>query len=803
MTSATIRSDGSIQLCSPELFDRSRPKWFEPFVERAFQSVEVTGLEVDWARRRATLHTHPGANAKQAATQLATRLERSGGHAGGSGTLQRCLREVTRSTGEVFQIFRHRDRYTTWRVKHALPGRMRVGHPRLFRRRDLCQQIERTLMSAMGVSRYTTSPVTCSVLIEFDPRQITDVGVIDLLDTALAEAETTAKDKVEFEFALCTASVALATVAQFGVPALILPALGLFSFTVIPTFKSAWHLLTKERRLGVDLLDAVVATLCIATCQVFAGSVLAWCLCFGRKLLQRTRDDSKKLLLNVFGKQPRSVWLWKDGVAVETPLEQVRAKDIILVSTGETVPVDGRVTEGTALIDQHSLTGESAPVEKIPGSAVFASTVMVAGKLFVEVEHAGKETTAAQISRILENSAGFTLDFQNSGERLADRMVVPTLALSTVGYFVTGGLPGATAIANCDFGTGIRMAAPLALLSTLSACASRGILVKDGKALEILPKVDVIVFDKTGTLTRETPEIGRVVACAGHTDSEILAYAAAAEQRFSHPIAKAILERFRQAGKPLPETDASEYQVGFGIKVGVAGHSIRVGSRRFMENEKISIPSKIEQAISEAHGEGNSLVFVAVDDHLGGALEIQAALRPEIPAILDGLRRRGIEHLTIISGDHEAPTRKLAQRLGMDRYFAEVLPQDKGKYIDLLKAEGRTVCFIGDGINDSIALQKADVSISLRGASAIATDTAQVVFMEESLSKLCDLHDIAVNLQRNVATSWKLILVPNLLCIAGTFFLGFGVMASVLANNVAAIAALYNGLRPRGLIERN
>jgi len=189
-------------------------------------------------------------------------------------------------------------------------------------------------------------------------------------------------------------------------------------------------------------------------------------------------------------------------------------------------------------------------------------------------------------------------------------------------------------------------------------------------------------------------------------------------------------------------------------------------------------------------------VMIAVDDELGGALELRASTRPEVRGIVQGLRDRGINHIAIISGDHEAPTRKLAEELGMDRYFAQVLPADKADYVEQLQQEGRKVCFVGDGINDAIALKKANVSISLRGATSIATDTAHVVFMEQGLGKLCELRDIARDLERNVRNSWIMILIPNITCVAGVFTMGFGIGASVVTNNVAALGALANGLWP-------
>jgi Cu2+-exporting ATPase len=287
-----------------------------------------------------------------------------------------------------------------------------------------------------------------------------------------------------------------------------------------------------------------------------------------------------------------------------------------------------------------------------------------------------------------------------------------------------------------------------------------------------------------------------MIAANGLGPLQLLRFAAAAEQRFHHPIALAILHKAEEQGLRLPPTDATQYKVGYGITVGIDGHRVRVGSRRFMELEGVALTREVEAALEEAHREGHTLVMIAVDDALGGAIELRASVRPEVRGIVSGLRERDIKHIAIISGDHEAPTRKLAEELGMDRYFAQVLPADKADYVEKLQKEGRKVCFVGDGINDSIALQKANVSISLRGATSIATDTAHIVFMEQSLGKLCELRDIARDLQRNVRNSWLMILAPNITCIAGVFTLGFGIGASVFTNNVAALAALANGLLP-------
>ncbi len=569
----------------------------------------------------------------------------------------------------------------------------------------------------------------------------------------------------------------------------------LFAYTSIPTFKAARAVLVDERRLGVDVLDAIVVVGCLGTMAIFPGTVLCWCLGFGRVLVKKTQDDSKKLLLNAFGKQPRYVWLYRDGAEVQIAMDRLEPLDVIVVNTGEVVPVDGIIAQGMAMIDQHALTGESTPAEKGVGDRVFAATLMVAGKILVQVEKSGNETASAKISQILNDTAGYKLSSQHKGERLADKAVVPTLAVGAVGMAAMG-LGGAVAVLNSDFGTGIRMAAPLAMLSSLALCANKGILVKDGRALELMNEVDTVLFDKTGTLTRERPEVGRMIASHGFAPEQILQFAAAAERKFHHPIALAILHKAQELGLELPTTDDTQYKVGYGITVGVLGHTIRVGSKRFMDLEGVEITPEVAAALEQSHLEGHTMVMVSVDGRLGGALELHAAVRPEVRQIVQGLRERGIKHIAIISGDHEAPTRKLALSLGMDRYFAQVLPADKADHVIALQKEGRKVCFVGDGINDSIALKQANVSISLRGASSIATDTAHIVFLEEGLSKLCDLRDISRDLDRNVRRSWHLILAPNIACIAGVFTMGFGIMASVVTNNVAALAALGNGMLP-------
>jgi len=784
----------TVRFTSPVLFDDSTGSLARELYARAFRAPGVVQVALDPVAHTAEVVLESAIKPRDPRLHALSKLLTSGTAPCAAERL--VLPEfLAASPKEVVRLQRYGQVLSTWTVRHEVPGRLRLHNTRLFRRRELCHAIERELMNAFGVDRYSTHEFTSTVLVHYDPKQIRKHQIVELLDAALAKTADAPISPVELDLPVCTASVVLAVTSTFFVPALAPLSAAVFLYSVIPSFKNAYQVVVKERRLGVDVLDALVVLTCLATNRVLAGTILGFTLGVARKLVQRTEDNSKKMLLNVFGKQPRFVWRELDGQEVETPLEKLQLGDVIVVHTGETVPVDGEVVSGMAMIDQHTLTGESAPVEKLKGDKVLASTTLIAGKVHVAVTSAGEDTTSAKLARILNDTAGYKLRSQSAGEELADKAVVPTLALGALGL-VTRGVNGATAVINCDLGTGIRMAAPIAMLSSLTLSAEHGILVKDGRALELLRDVDTFLFDKTGTLTRERPEVGRILTYGRHSEQQILQWAAAAEHKFSHPIAKAILEQARAQQLELPKIDESQYQVGYGIKVGVAGHTVRVGSARFMTHEGIAIPPELAREMELAHDEGNSLVMVGVDDALGGAIELRAAERPEAAAVIAGLRARGARHLAIISGDHEQPTRKLAERLGMDRHFAEVLPQDKAKYVELLQKEGRKVCFIGDGVNDSIALKKANVSISLRGASSVATDTAQVVFMEDSLTKLLQLHDVSRDLQRNIRTSWGLIVVPNLLCIAGAFFAGFGVVHSMVFNQIGGMLAVGNGLLP-------
>jgi Cu2+-exporting ATPase len=626
---------------------------------------------------------------------------------------------------------------------------------------------------------------------------------VDSTDKKLVVNDKTDKP---FEHRLNTSyvSMVVSTIRQFfySSPLVVCFNLGLYIYNSVPYMKEAEKTLLKEQKLSGHMIDTILIIASIATNQYFTASLIEVIYYLSDKIKAKTQDKSKDMLINVFDQQPRNIWILKDNVEVEVPLEAVHINDIVVVNTGEVVPLDGIIIEGMATIDQHALTGESQPAEKTVGNQVFAATTIMTGRIHVQIEKAGIDTTIAQIGQILNHTTDFKTTTQLKAEQWADKAAWPQLGISGLGLLTIGPI-AATALLNTNFGYRIKLSGPLGTLNYLNLASYHSILIKDGRSLELLTGIDTILFDKTGTLTQEQPEVGKIVICDGYEANDILMYAAAAERKLAHPIAKAIVQKAKNSNLSLPDIADSNYQIGYGITVNIKDQVIKVGSLRFMTLEGMTIPETIEKAMDYSHAQGHSLVMVAINNQIGGAIEIQPVIRPEIKNIISGLRQRGIKYLAIVSGDHKQPTQKLAEELGMNDYFYDILPENKASIVEKLQQEGKSVCFIGDGVNDAVAMKKANVSISIRGATSIATDLAQVVFMDGSLSHLCKLFDIANDLDSQLRKSLIISLIPLPINIIGIFFLHFGILSTIIINQVSFWSGVGDAMLPLKKIEHD
>ncbi|MEM7132268.1 MAG: heavy metal translocating P-type ATPase [Chloroflexota bacterium] len=605
--------------------------------------------------------------------------------------------------------------------------------------------------------------------------------------------------------------VVSATALGLATAGIVYPIFSLLSLPFV-MYRTVWLVidasqkLLLEHRVTIDTLVMmnILTGLALGTSAIFSSSGLILALVtlnlflssWSRKLIAQIRYTTKSSLIDIFKQKPDFAWLYKDGVEVLTDIEKLGPGDIVVVNAGDVIPVDGRIVEGLASIDQRMLTGEAQPAEKGAGESVFALTMIMSGKIHICVEKTGEETTAAQIGQILNQTINFKTGMQLWVEDISNRSVIPTLAVYSV-LLPTLGPQSALAVlvGHPKFKTTV--ASYLSVLSYFNLASKNGILIKDGLILELLNEVDTVVFDKTGTLTEEQPHIGQIFISKGYTEDDILTYAAAAEYRQTHPVALAILQAAHSRGLEIPDIDEAAYKVGYGLTVTIGVELIRLGSIRFIQEEKLFVPPEITKAQEICHEQGHSLVLVAINDEVAGAIALQPTIRPEAQAVINGLRKHGMQSMYIISGDHETPTRMLANELNIDHYFAETLPENKADLIERLQNDGKTVCYIGDGINDSIALKKAAVSVSLRGASSVATDTAQVILMDGNLTKLSTLFELADRSERNMKQTFSLVLVPHLISLGGILFLHFGLASAIILSQLGLALGVVNAMRPR------
>lgn len=568
--------------------------------------------------------------------------------------------------------------------------------------------------------------------------------------------------------------------------------LGVMCANMIPrAIADSW----RQRRLKYHLVGTVItAVMALSGYFVLFGNlaILFYLVMF--KFASRTEAIAQDSMRRTFGLQPPlSVWCLVDGIEVEVPFSSLKVGDIVVVHAGQIIPIDGVIVAGEGTVDQHALTGESVLTEAVVKGSVLANTLLATGRLEVRVEKAGKDTTAAQIGAILVDAT--TADFKSTSEteRLVDGLAPGLLAVSSLSFF-TNGIVGPIAIFNSGFSTPL-MSGPLNMLSYLNIASERGILIKDGRSLEQLSDIDTVVFDKTGTLTIEEPRVAKIHIADKRNEREVLRLAAIAEHRQSHPIAKAILAEAAIRGIDSEAPEAASYAVGMGFEIHIDSHLVHVGSARFLASNNIQTPTNAESWLKAANEVGGSLVFVAEDKVCIGAIRLEAQLRPGTESLIAALKARKVK-TCILSGDTYRPTEYLGTLLGVDQVFAEVLPEDKANVIRDLQYAGHSVCFVGDGLNDALALQQADVSISMRGATTLATDNAQIVLMSPSLSLIEDLFSIGRSFDKNLKRSMAFAFVPAGMVVGGVVLFGMSIPASVALFGVGVFGSVMTALAP-------
>ena len=522
-----------------------------------------------------------------------------------------------------------------------------------------------------------------------------------------------------------------------------------------------------SRRLEVEVLDALsIGVSLLRSDFATAGSVM-FLLNLGSLLEEWTRKKSLDDLARSMALNVDKVWVRSQGTEVLVPLTKVRSGDEVVVRSGNMIPLDGTVLEGEAMVNQAALTGEAMPVRKAEGSTLYAGTVVEEGECVFIAKAEGGSNRYDKIVAMIEESEKLKSSTENRALVLADKLVPWCLGATVVTYLLTRNATRAISCLMVDFSCALKLSMPLAVLSAMRECGSYHITVKGGKYLEALSKADTIVFDKTGTLTRATPQVVEVVPFSGCNEREVLQLAACLEEHFPHSMANAVVRAAKERGISHEEMHSEvEYIVAHGIASRVGGERVVIGSHHFVfEDEKCTIPAA-EQQKFDALKPAYSHLYMAASGQLVGVICISDPLRPEAAAVLNGLRALGIQNTVMMTGDSERTAAAIAKQVGVDRFFAEVLPEDKANFVQQAKAEGHTVVMIGDGINDSPALSAADIGIAINSGAAIAREIADVTIKADSLEELVALKAIANSLQKRVHANYRFVLTFNSALIA-------------------------------------
>ena len=522
-----------------------------------------------------------------------------------------------------------------------------------------------------------------------------------------------------------------------------------------------------SRRLEVEVLDALSIGVSLLRGDFGTAGSVMFLLNLGSLLEEWTRKKSLDDLARSMALNVDKVWVRSQGTEVLVPLTKVRSGDEVVVRSGNMIPLDGTVLEGEAMVNQAALTGEAMPVRKAEGSTLYAGTVVEEGECVFIAKAEGGSNRYDKIVAMIEESEKLKSSTENRALMLADKLVPWCLGATMVTYLLTRNATRAISCLMVDFSCALKLSMPLAVLSAMRECGSYHITVKGGKYLEALSKADTIVFDKTGTLTRATPQVVEVVPFSGCNEREVLQLAACLEEHFPHSMANAVVRAAKERGISHEEMHSEvEYIVAHGIASRVGGQRVVIGSHHFVfEDEKCTIPTA-EQQKFDALKPAYSHLYMAASGQLVGVICISDPLRPEAAAVLNGLRALGIRNTVMMTGDSERTAAAIAKQVGVDRFFAEVLPEDKANFVQQAKAEGHTVVMIGDGINDSPALSAADIGIAINSGAAIAREIADVTIKADSLEELVALKAIANSLQKRVHANYRFVLTFNSALIA-------------------------------------
>lgn len=693
-----------------------------------------------------------------------------------------------------------------YEILHQLPPSQKHGWRLRLRHKDLhtariARGMARQLEEMPGISKVQVNHHTKSVLFHANTQADRDAA-LELLEHGFNVREHTRISAEEVEELLTgeKPAGALIGIARYFLLRPLLP----FPLRVIISTASAVPFIIKGLRslfrgkLNVDVLDAAALTVSILTRDFNTVGMLTMLLATGEALEVWTRQRSLASLGESLALKVDRVWLVDaDGNEYTVPLAKVQPGDLVIINAGSSIPVDGIVESGSALVNQAAMTGEPIPVMREHGGAVFAGTIVESGKLVIRVSKVGEGTRLQQVISFIERSEAEKSNIEARYLRLADKAAPLTFALAGLVFLVTRNLMRAASVLLVDYSCALKLATPLAVLSAMRNGTQKGIAIRGGRYLEALQEADTLVFDKTGTLTSAHPALVDVYAAPGWDRREILRLMACLEEHFPHPVSRAIVQAAERENLQHNEEHAEvSYVVAHGIASSLNGHSLLLGSRHYLEHDEGVDLSWFDEASAREAAQGRSLLFLSEEGKGIGMAVIEDPLRPEAAEVVKTMRSLGIKHILMLTGDDQRTARAVAAKVGINEYHAQILPNDKGRIIQELNAAGRKVMMVGDGINDGPALSSASVGVAMCDGADLARAVANVLLMQPNLDGLISARLLASHALSRIRLNVNMAIGLNSAYLLGAIIGIFPPGLTAVLHNLTTLGIAFNAIRP-------
>jgi len=679
-------------------------------------------------------------------------------------------------------------------IVHELPGRIRLkglflSHPAL----DI-PFFEAYILAIEGVEDVRINRKASSIVIEYEGNSDTRGRILSSLAVPPKEALSDQR-YIDARIEADVSGIIMSLVVLLALPILPMRLKAIISWlSVSPLIlEGATTLVTKG--LKVEVLDATAVTIALVGRDYFTANAVHLLLRTGDYIKHTTETNSDRLIRSLLKPETGMAWVEKDGTERQIPVAEILPGQLVIVGAGDLIPIDGRIEQGTALVNQASMTGEPVPVRKETGDTAMSGTVVEEGRIKIRAVGVGRETATARISRYIESSLKTKSIAQRQSEKLANSLVPLTFALGGVMAVLTRDLKRTAAVFMVDYSCAIKLSTPVCIKIAMYQAGKKGVLVKGGQAIEAMAEVDTVVFDKTGTVTTGQFEVTDCISLAKDLDSDgLLALAASAEEHYSHPIADAVVRAAKEKSLVFYDHSEVDFIVAHGVATYIDEKRLLIGNEHFLKDDEGIDFSPVPEIKSRLGDEGKALLFVALDGRLIGVIALSDTIRPEVRAVIARFKELGVTRTVMLTGDDHTRAKAIAESLGLDEFYSELLPEDKVAKIAEFQANGSKVAFVGDGINDAPALMAADVGISMAQGSDIARATAEVILLEEGLVGIALAREVSVKTMGLIRTNFGLTVGINSSILIGATLGWLSPLASAILHNTSTIGILLNAL---------